>query len=143
HRLDGVRSRGLHGGQEAEEHAREGGDPGGEDEQANGAGRLDEPLRVLRAGERDERAGGGLREGGGPDGTRGRGDGARGGGRAGTRLSGRSWRISRRRDAPSARRTAISRCRALARAIMRFAMFAQAIRRTRAEMPSSRKRGSE
>ena len=37
----------------------------------------------------------------------------------------------RRRDAPSARRIAISRCRAGARAISRLATFAHAMRSTR------------
>ena len=43
------------------------------------------------------------------------------------RLSDNSWRISRPRDAPIARRTAISRSRALARASIRLARFAHAI----------------
>ena len=47
------------------------------------------------------------------------------------RLSVSSWRTSRPRDAPSAARTAISRCRADARASSRLAMLAQAISRTK------------
>jgi hypothetical protein len=50
---------------------------------------------------------------------------------ASSRLSERSWRINLSRSAPSAARTAISRCRPAARANNRFAMFAHAIRSTR------------
>jgi len=46
-------------------------------------------------------------------------------------LSVNIWRTSRPRDAPIASRIEISRCLALARASIRFAMFAQAISRTR------------
>ena len=45
-------------------------------------------------------------------------------------LSASNWRTIRTRDAPSARRTAISRSRAVARASIRFARFAQAMSRT-------------
>ncbi len=50
---------------------------------------------------------------------------------ASNRLSERSWRISRPREAPSASRTAISFSRVDARASIRFARFAQAINSTR------------
>ena len=49
---------------------------------------------------------------------------------ASARLSVASWRSSRRFDAPSAPRTAISRSRAVARASSRCATFAHAISRT-------------
>ena len=49
-----------------------------------------------------------------------------------SRLSASSWRTMRRRDAPIARRTAISRSRAVARASIRFARFAHAISSTSA-----------
>ena len=58
-----------------------------------------------------------------------------------TRLSARSWRMRRRRDAPRASRTAISRWRTCARATIRLAMFAQAMRSTSAEIPSRSHRG--
>jgi hypothetical protein len=44
----------------------------------------------------------------------------------------KSWRMSRHREAPTARRTAISFLRAVARASKRQAMFAQAISSTSA-----------
>ena len=46
-------------------------------------------------------------------------------------LSTSSWRSRRMRDAPSAVRTAISFCRAVARASSRLAMFAQAMSSTK------------
>ena len=51
---------------------------------------------------------------------------------ASSRLSVSSWRASRQREAPSARRTLSSCRRAVARASSRFAMLAQAISRTSA-----------
>src|SRR5205814_2257553 len=51
-------------------------------------------------------------------------------------------RSTRYLEAPIARRTAISRSRAVPRARSRFARFAQAINRTMAEMPSSNDNGS-
>ena len=51
-----------------------------------------------------------------------------------SRLSASSWRTSCPREAPSDRRTAISRCRAKPRAISRLATFAQAISSTRPTM---------
>ena len=56
---------------------------------------------------------------------------------ASRRLSTRNCRISLARDAPSATRTAISRCRTAARASSRFARLAQVISRTHATAPSS------
>ena len=53
------------------------------------------------------------------------------------RLSDSICRTSRRREAPIASRTAISRSRAVARASMRLARFAHAISRTSAVAPSS------
>src|SRR6266542_3766145 len=49
---------------------------------------------------------------------------------ASSRLSVRSWRSNRCREAPSAARKANSRCRATARASCRFVTFAQAISNT-------------
>jgi hypothetical protein len=50
---------------------------------------------------------------------------------ANNRLSISNWRTSRHREAPSARRTEISRSRTLALARRRFARLAQAINNTR------------
>ena len=52
-------------------------------------------------------------------------------------LSVRSCRARRRRPAPMASRTAISRCRCIARASNRFATLAQAMRSTMAETAAS------
>lgn len=52
-------------------------------------------------------------------------------GTASTRLSTINWRATRHLLAPSARRTAISGCRASARASIRFVTFAEATRSTR------------
>ena len=49
-----------------------------------------------------------------------------------------NWRVSRKRDAPSATRTAISRSRTAARASIRFATFAHAISKTNPTAPRSR-----
>ncbi|OGT99998.1 MAG: hypothetical protein A2085_06560 [Gemmatimonadetes bacterium GWC2_71_10] len=56
---------------------------------------------------------------------------------ASVRLSVSSWRISRPRRAPTARRIAISRRRPAARASMRFATLAHAMSSTTAVIPSS------
>ena len=56
---------------------------------------------------------------------------------ASNRLSTRSWRTNRQREAPMASRTATSRSRTLARANSRLARFAQAIRSTRPVVASS------
>lgn len=58
-----------------------------------------------------------------------------------SRLSVRSWRITRPRDAPKAKRTLISRSRALARASSRLARLAQAISSTSPVAPSSSQSG--
>ncbi len=55
---------------------------------------------------------------------------------ASTNPSANNCRISLQREAPSANRTAISRWRVLARASMRFAMFAQAMSSTNPVVPS-------
>ena len=55
---------------------------------------------------------------------------------ASSTLSAMSWRTMRPREAPMARRTAISRSRALARASIRLARLAQAMSSTSAVMPS-------
>ena len=60
-----------------------------------------------------------------------------------TRLSIRSWRISCPREAPIESRTAISFCRAKARAISRFATLAQAMSNTRPTMHMSTTRAFE
>src|SRR5256885_4526411 len=52
-------------------------------------------------------------------------------------LSVSNWRATRSRPAPSATRTAISGCRAAARASRRLATFAQAMSRTNATAPSN------
>ena len=54
---------------------------------------------------------------------------------ASTRLSASNWRTICQRVAPSAARTAISRDRAVARASIRFATFAQAMSRTSPTAP--------
>ena len=61
---------------------------------------------------------------------------------ASNRLSASNRRISRRREAPSVSRKAISRCRAPARASIRLARFAYAINKTSPEMVSSTQSGS-
>ena len=58
-----------------------------------------------------------------------------------SRLSASSWRTMRPRDAPIARRTAISRSRAVARASIRFARLAHAISSTRPVVASSSQSG--
>jgi hypothetical protein len=60
--------------------------------------------------------------------------------RASSALSVRSWRTRRPRPAPSARRIAISRRRAVARVRRRFAALAQAMSSTSATAPSSTQR---
>ena len=59
------------------------------------------------------------------------------------KLSASNWRIILQREAPTASRTAISRSRALARANIRFARFAQAMSSTSAAIPSSSQSGVE
>ena len=61
---------------------------------------------------------------------------------ASSRLSASNCRISRRREAPSVSRKAISRCRAPALASIRLARFAHAINKTSPEMESSTHSGS-
>ena len=56
-------------------------------------------------------------------------------------LSASNWRINRPREAPIARRTPISRSRAVARASIRLAKLAQAISRTKPAMAPPRSRG--
>ncbi len=56
---------------------------------------------------------------------------------ANSRLSASNCRIKRPREAPSDSRTPISRSRALARASIRFARFAQAISKTNPAIASS------
>ena len=51
-----------------------------------------------------------------------------------SRLSINNWRINCQREAPTARRTATSFCREMARAIIRLAMLKQAISSTSATM---------
>ena len=58
-------------------------------------------------------------------------------------LSTSSWRTSCPREAPSDSRTAISRCRAKARAISRLATLAQAMSSTSPTMPISTSSGVE
>ncbi len=62
---------------------------------------------------------------------------------ASSRLSISSWRMRLPRPAPNASRTAISFCRAEARAISRFARFEQAISSTRPTIPIRANRGLE
>ena len=58
---------------------------------------------------------------------------------ASTRLSTRTWRTRRRRDAPSAARTAISRARTVARASSRLATLRHAVTSRSATAPSRTK----
>ena len=61
---------------------------------------------------------------------------------ASSRLSDSNWRMTRPRDAPVARRTAISRARAPALASSRFARLAHATSRTSADNPRSSQSGA-
>ena len=127
-----IDARGLDGGRQAKHEAGEERSGRGEEQDAIVAGNLQAEIGDTSGDERDEQA----RAGGSESNLR------RPPRAATSRLSASNWRIKRERGAPSARRTASSRWRPLARASMRLAMLAQAISSTTPTIAIRRTRGS-